>query len=423
MENEEKEVFTAEDIKEQSYEEIIKDVIEEIDSREENLKIYYPYFVINKKLQDEKNEIDLNSVFIAILSYLLYTGKLNNRKIEYQDIVDFTEYFIYKIYNKKQENVKEIVNKILDVAQNTIKRLNIEVKKKSEQKELVLEALMYGGKEGIEEYNKYHESVEGQINEEEELFGEVLELVDNIYNEYLAKNESNQLNEKEKQTIALIKKIEKELNKTINSHTKLLKEAIEMTKKHDEIIGMRARSAFSEKFKFEQEFEKVISKTNNPEKLFYFISPFLLPKKLKSFNPMKSLESQKINQDKKEEEQKEKSQTHQIDTIDDITKKRVVHNFKFYFENMLLLLKTRKSFDLKEYSEFIRSNYGEKSLYNGDFISFVIFLNGKKELTAESDEMFKDYSFNQIRIITQNDDIDFGNGLKITNMIISQNLE
>ena len=254
MENEEKEVFTAEDIKEQAYEEIIKDVIEEIDSREENLKVYYPYFVINKKLQDEKTEIDLNSVFVAILSYLLYTGKLNNRKIEYQDIIDFTEYFIYKIYNKKQENVKEIVNKILDVAQNngnnftyeyyslkekenkdrhikyieiklgengklnyyitpqgidfylktkefpdsaqitinlllfrkqiekgsfnyaydTIKRLNIEVKKKSEQKELVLEALMYGGKEGIEEYNKYHESVEGQINEEEELFGEVL---------------------------------------------------------------------------------------------------------------------------------------------------------------------------------------------------------------------------------------------------------
>ena len=59
MENEEKEVFTAEEIKEQAYEEIIKDVIEEIDSREENLKVYYPYFVINKKLQDEKTEIDL----------------------------------------------------------------------------------------------------------------------------------------------------------------------------------------------------------------------------------------------------------------------------------------------------------------------------------------------------------------------------
>ena len=33
----------------------------------------------------------------------------------------------------------------------------------------------------------------------------------------------------------------------------------------------------------------------------------------------------------------------------------------------------------------------------------------------------EDYSFNQIRIITQNDDIDFGNGLKITNIIISAN--
>ena len=133
------------------------------------------------------------------------------------------------------------------------------------------------------------------------------------------------------------------------------------------------------------------------------------------------MEEQILNYLDMSEEQKEKSQTHQIDTIDDITKKRVVHNFKFYFENMLFLLKTRKSFDLKEYSEFIRSNYGEKSLYNGDFISFVIFLNGKKELTVESDEMFKDYSFNQIRIITQNDDIDFGNGLKITNIIISAN--
>ncbi len=69
---------------------------------------------------------------------------------------------------------------------------------------------MYGGKEGIEEYNKYHESVEGQINEEEELFGEVLELVDNIYNEYLAKNESNQLNEKRKANNFINKKIEKD---------------------------------------------------------------------------------------------------------------------------------------------------------------------------------------------------------------------
>ena len=37
MENEEKEVFTAEEIKKQAYEEIIKDVIVEIDSIEEKL--------------------------------------------------------------------------------------------------------------------------------------------------------------------------------------------------------------------------------------------------------------------------------------------------------------------------------------------------------------------------------------------------
>lgn len=497
---EEKEVFSEEDLKKQSYEEIIEDVIEEIDSREENLKVYYPYFIINKKLQVESEtlKIDLNIVFVGLLAFLLYTGKLNNKKVEYQDIYDYIEFFIQKIYNRDFENLKEIVNMLLDIAQNngnnftytyyslkgkenkekyikyieiklgesgklnyyitsqgidfylktkefpdaaqitinlllfrkqiekgsfnyaydTVKRLNIEVKRKIEQKELVLELLMYGGKEGIEEYKKYHESVQEQFQEEEELFGEVSELVSNIYNEYL--QGANNLTQKESQTIGLIRNIEKELNKAINSHTKLLREAIEMTKKHDEILDMRSKSAFSEKFKFEQEFEKVISKTDNPEKLLYFISPFLLPKKIKSFNPMKSLESQKIFNKEKEEEIKEESKVHQVETIDDVTQRRVLNNFKFYFENLLILLKNKNSVTLEDFAKFIKKNYTEKSLYNGDFISFVIYLNNKKEINQSTDDIFKDYNFKTILIRPEKDDIDLGNGLKITNMIFSQ---
>lgn len=41
-------VFTEEELKEQMYSEIVKDVINEIDDREENIKIYYPYFIITK---------------------------------------------------------------------------------------------------------------------------------------------------------------------------------------------------------------------------------------------------------------------------------------------------------------------------------------------------------------------------------------
>ena len=204
--------------------------------------------------------------------------------------------------------------------------------------------------------------------------------------------------------------------KSKNFSTKLLQEAIDMTKKHDEILDMRAKSAFSEKFKFEEEFEKVINKTDNPEKLLYFISPFLLPKKIKTFNPMKSLESQKLSKPQKEEVIKEKIEAKELETIDKITTKRVVSNFKFYFQNLLGLLKNKNEVSLKNFADFIIKNYGEKSLYNGDFIAFAIYLNRKKYLKQGEDEIFDEFSFRTIMIIPKEEDIDLGNGLKITNM-------
>ena len=500
VENKNQDVFTEEELKEQMYNEIIKDVIDEIDDREENIKIYYPYFIITRKLKVEGENVgfDLTGVFIGLLSFLLYVGKLSGRKIEYKDIYDYIGYFIENVYNQKlkEDTLKQIVNLILDTAQNngnnflftyyslkekekkekyikyieiklgennklnyyitaqgidfylktkefpdslqvtmnlilfrkqiekgsfnyaydTVRRLNIEVKRKIEQKDLILEGLMYGGKEGIKEYSRYHKGVEEQFKEEEELFGEVSTLVKNIYMDYISKEETKNLSEKESKTLTIIRNIERELNNAVYSHTKLLQEAIDMTKKHDEILDMRAKSAFSEKFKFEEEFEKVINKTDNPEKLLYFISPFLLPKKIKTFNPMKSLESQKLSKPQKEEVIKEKIEAKELETIDKITTKRVVSNFKFYFQNLLVLLKNKNEVSLKNFADFIIKNYGEKSLYNGDFIAFAIYLNRKKYLKQGEDEIFDEFSFKPIMIIPKEEDIDLGNGLKITNM-------
>lgn len=500
LENKNQDVFTEEELKEQMYNEIIKDVIDEIDDREENIKIYYPYFIITRKLKAEGENVgfDLTGVFIGLLSFLLYVGKLSGRKIEYKDIYDYIGYFIENVYNQKlkEDTLKQIVNLILDTAQNngnnflftyyslkekekkekyikyieiklgennklnyyitaqgidfylktkefpdslqvtmnlilfrkqiekgsfnyaydTVRRLNIEVKRKIEQKDLILEGLMYGGKEGIKEYSRYHKGVEEQFKEEEELFGEVSTLVKNIYMDYISKEGTKNLSEKESKTLTIIRNIERELNNAVYSHTKLLQEAIDMTKKHDEILDMRAKSAFSEKFKFEEEFEKVINKTDNPEKLLYFISPFLLPKKIKTFNPMKSLESQKLSKPQKEEVIKEKIEAKELETIDKITTKRVVSNFKFYFQNLLVLLKNKNEVSLKNFADFIIKNYGEKSLYNGDFIAFAIYLNRKKYLKQGEDEIFDKFSFRTIMIIPKEEDIDLGNGLKITNM-------
>ena len=76
-------VYTEAELKKQAYAEVISDVIDEIDAREDNIKIYYPYFIISKKLkaESENYKIDLTNIFMALLSFLLYTGKLNNKKI------------------------------------------------------------------------------------------------------------------------------------------------------------------------------------------------------------------------------------------------------------------------------------------------------------------------------------------------------
>ena len=122
MDNIEKDVLTDQEIKEQNYNNIIKDVIEEIDDRANNVKVYFPYFNIERKLKAESETFgfDLTGVFIGLLSFLLYEGKLNGKKIEYQDISDYIEYFIKTVYEKKlnKENLKNVVNVVLNSAQN-----------------------------------------------------------------------------------------------------------------------------------------------------------------------------------------------------------------------------------------------------------------------------------------------------------------
>lgn len=419
-----------EDSNRKIFEDITKDVLEELDSRQENIRIYYPYFETIRKLKAKQNalKIDLVGVFMAMLSFLLYEGKLNNRKIQHQDIFQFVQYFVTRITKEKieEERVKEITNLVLDEAQNggtnftysyysfqkqkwkndlvkyieikvgedgnyyyfitsdgidfylktkefpdaaqitinlllfrkqiekgsfeyaydTVKRLNIEVKKKIEQKETIIEGLMYGGKEAVERYYEYHKEVKSQFAEESELFQEMMEIIQNLYTEYLQKENLDKLDDKEKGTIKVIRKIERELNKAIDAHTKLLKEATNIHEAYDEIIKIKMKSAFSEKFAFEKEFEKLISKTNNPEKLKYFVMPFLLPKSIKSFNPMKALEHQKLPREVKETEEERNEQVMDYKNIDQLTQERVIHNHRFYFQNLLLLLKRQADVDL-----------------------------------------------------------------------------
>ena len=88
----------------------------------------------------------------------------------------------------------------------------------------------------------------------------------------------------------------------------------------------------------------------------------------------------------------------------------------------MILLKSKKEITLKQFANFITNNYGEKSLYNGDFIAFAIYLNRKKYLKESEDEIFEEFHFPTITIIPKEEDIDLGNGLKITDMLFKRGM-
>lgn len=134
-------------------------------------------------------------------------------------------------------------------------------------------------------------------------------------------------------------------------------------------------------------------------------------------------------------------------TVDDMTRIRVKGNFIFYAERLLEALAMHKELDLKRFCGLLIEKNSEASVYNGDFISFIIELNRNKdigrhmrtisldsELSQTGDDMktieeiFARAMYNanvtgkmhRITVTSYPDeDIELLPGLKVTNMIFT----
>ena len=187
-----------------------------------------------------------------------------------------------------------------------------------------------------------------------------------------------------------------------------------MTSKYDEISNMKIKGSFSQKFQFEKEFEKITEELT-PDKLQYIVSPFLLPKISKEFNPIKAFEEQRLTKQKEEVINSEKMVFKEMETIDMLTQKRVENNMKFYFTVLVSLLKEKREVTLKDFADYIKQNFKEEYLYNSDFIPFVIYMNSKKKIVE--DELFNQIPHKKVVAIPQKEDIELGNGLKVTDLL------
>lgn len=331
-------------------------------------------------------------------------------------------------------------------AYETVRRLNMEVQKKKDKKFTLLEALMYGEMDSGEEYLAYHKSIVQQFQEESELFNVAINNVQSAFGEYIDRINGGKASDKELRSFTLIKIIEKEISRAQTLHTELLKEAVSFTREYDNVLGLRRKAIFTEKFNFQREFERMVSCNENPELMKYIFEPLLNPNVRKSFNLLRVLEHQSVLKSRHEdnaadEEEKDSDRA----TVDDITRRRVKGNFIFYATRLLEALNKHKELDLKHFCRLLIEKNSEASVYNGDFISFIVELNRNKEIgrhvrtisfadvLPQTDDdmktveeifaraMYKENTGGLINRITvtsyPDEDIELLPGLKITNMI------
>ncbi|NLB79070.1 MAG: hypothetical protein GX796_09595 [Clostridiaceae bacterium] len=329
-------------------------------------------------------------------------------------------------------------------AYNTVKRLNMEVQRKLERKNYILGLLMAGGSEGAVAYREYHQSTLLQFDEETQLFNESRNLLQDTFDDFQNKISRNTITEKEKRAYQMVKRIEAEMRKAIRSHENLLKEATSLVKEYDRILDLRRKTAFTERFNFIGEFDKIINKGLPTESLRFLFEPLILPNIKKSFNPLRIFMAQKITSTEDEPDSifEEEVELSQIETTDMLVQARVAQNFVIYAAGLLIHC-LGKELNLREWCNILSTQYGSEAISNVDFLSFLIVLNRGK-LPGERTRQYRlnedktdidglrtmedvlhaaaiKYSIPTDGFTLEveskdEDDIDLGSGIKVTNM-------
>ncbi|MGI6537944.1 MAG: hypothetical protein ACOX22_06350 [Caldicoprobacterales bacterium] len=458
---------------------VIRNFRSELDQRMEEMKVFSPYMeILRRNRNKEGEEYPIPELCMAVLTFLLYEGRLKFKGLLLSEIQEFLiktveklmsktlskeeglsltgevldelqnngANFIVRYYSFEQERYREKHIKLIEMklsdddgklyyyitkegldfymktkefpeesqitvnlllfkmqlekgafqyAYDTIRRLNMEVQRKLERKEYILGLLMAGGREGYSAYREYHENTILQFQEERELFQQSRNMLQDIFEDLNTKLIHNTITDKEIRAFQMVKRIEQEMRKALISHETLLKEAANLVKEYDEILEMRRRTVFTERFNFSAEFEKIVEKDLPPEKLKYLWEPLSKPFIRKSFNPLRIFLPQKITreEDLKDSSFEEAVEKAPVETRDEIVQVRVSRNFLFYAVSLLnnLFLKNpaghhpaerfydKRELDLENWCRILAREHGSEAVANGDFISFLIVLNRRKE--------------------------------------------
>lgn len=289
---------------------------------------------------------------------------------------------------------KQIESGSFKNALDTIRDLNLEVQRKKRKKEELLDKLMYGDFDIVEEYEKYTSEVLSQLTQEHELFNQVRSTLEDL-TENREKITSNPNYAGTEEDFIVIRDIATELKYGYDLHNTLLKDYTDFPSQYERICNIRVNSLFERRYQFQEAMETHI-RANLPNEVHIVeMHPLLRPTILKKFNLFKIFEAQPVFGKKSElidvriiEDWTDKK------LIDEIIEQRQIENFSVYTRILLASLMEENELDLPTYLAKVNEIVGKDGLENIDLIPFLVELNSGYEVLLHSHESDSGVTYN-----------------------------
>jgi hypothetical protein len=293
---------------------------------------------------------------------------------------------------------QQIKKGFYDVALQTIHNLKLEVYRKMDQKQRLLEMMMYGGQEIIGEYSKFKKGIRSQFEEEKLSFQEIRDdITEKIKDIRESRDEFDNLHNKiDEKKFLILNEIAAEFERSFALHTRLFEQYMGLLEEYLKISKTRRGAIGTKKFLFEKTMKEHI-RSNLPNDIHVVkMHPLLLPDSKKVFGLLKIFEPQSIVHKKEADESpKQEEEWNKKMFIDDIMKEQQLIHFTKYADILISGFKTSGEIDLRMFLDKVSETLGLVSLQNPNLIQFLVELNiGIRDFVVANENNISEHDIN-----------------------------
>ena len=260
-------------------------------------------------------------------------------------------------------------------ALETVRSLNLEVHRKKGKRQALIDSMIYGDPDVVEKFTAYTRDVISQLEQEEELFRQVQNTLQEIAGD-TKRITDNSRSLGDEEDFITIKELADELDYGYRLHNNLLENYTTIPAEYERIVKIRLTSLFDRRYQFQKTLENHIQ-ANLPNDVYVVeMLPFLLPDPRKTFSLCKLFEPQNVIGKKAEvAETRVKEEWGDAKSPDDIVHERQVTTFTAYASVLLDAFRDGGSLDLPGFLDLVLARYGDGGMDHIDLIPFLIEMN------------------------------------------------